>query len=228
MNMKRSAKIIMLSTMVGLIIVGVSKIQMTTMSFDIVVVLITIAAGSIVAVHDNKEHNNSITDKLTSVSNRRGFDNALKVEFERQQRSSNPQSMSLIMFDIDYFKQFNDKYGHLAGDDCIRSVFQAVKDSLQRPADCVGRYGGDEGIIMLPDTDFTGVVHIAESIRKSVLELTIEHVDSQCHEYVTLSIGCVSTIPGRNMTLTNVLTSLDKALYESKEEGRNRIHAKMI
>jgi diguanylate cyclase (GGDEF)-like protein len=163
-------------------------------------------------------------DGLTQIYNRRYFDNTLCREINRLQRSSTP--ISVLMCDIDFFKKFNDSYGHLAGDACIRSVADILQNHCKRISDIVARYGGEEFGVILPNTSADDAVSIAESIRHGVERLNIPHRTSAIHEYVTLSIGVTSLIPGLRTTPSTIITLADKALYESKLSGRNRVTLK--
>jgi len=172
-------------------------------------------------IERNTAQLNSITDSLTGLANRRYFDEALTTEFYRLQRSGS--ILSLIMLDIDYFKNFNDTYGHLAGDDCLRQIGNLFKTIIKRIPDIVARYGGEEFVVILPETDDKGAKALAQRIRKAVEELAIPHSGSNISEYVTVSIGVVTVnIEGLNSP-EQVVTLADNALYCAKEGGRNRV-----
>jgi diguanylate cyclase (GGDEF)-like protein len=163
-------------------------------------------------------------DGLTQIYNRRYFDSALDKEVNRLQRTSTP--LSLLLCDIDHFKQFNDTYGHLAGDDCIKSVANTIQKHCKRITDIAARYGGEEFGIILPNTEAKGAVTLAESIRRTIEQKNIAHITSPIKEVVTLSIGIVSTRPDIHTTPSALIRLADEALYESKHKGRNRVELK--
>lgn len=163
----------------------------------------------------------SRTDGLTAIANRRWFDESLAHEFARALRSKTP--IGLLLMDIDCFKLFNDNYGHAAGDDCLRKVAQAVRSVVKRPPDMAARYGGEEIVCLLPDTDLIGVAKVGDAVLEAVRSLGIPHRFSKAIDIVTLSIGGVSIIPEQNMTPTSIIEAADSYLYQSKEHGRNRL-----
>lgn len=159
-------------------------------------------------------------DGLTCIPNRRYFDDTLTTEWKRCQRAGAP--LSLLLIDIDYFKQFNDAYGHQAGDQCLKAVAAALNESLFRVEDSVARYGGEEFAAILPGTDAAGALAVAERMRASASELRIPHkhgVDS----FVSCSIGIASVDPAAEQTAEQLLQAADHSLYEAKHAGRNRI-----
>ncbi|MHC8285383.1 sensor domain-containing diguanylate cyclase [Pseudomonas sp. XS1P51] len=158
-------------------------------------------------------------DSLTGLANRRLFEQALEVEFGRGARQSSP--LSLIMLDIDYFKRYNDAYGHVAGDHCLAEVARAVKGCCHRKADLAVRYGGEEFAVLLPDTDIHGAMVIAEQIRRSVMDKNISHSGSPTG-YVTVSLGCYSFVPMGRDSIEVFIERADAALYQAKHSGRNR------
>lgn len=162
----------------------------------------------------------SITDPLTAIYNRRYFIKHSEEEFRRSVRSHDP--IALIMADIDYFKLFNDRYGHQAGDECLKEVAGKMKSMLRRPPDCIARYGGEEFIILLPDTPREGAMRVAEQLRVAVEGLRISNDASSCCDVVTVSLG-VATSPHGDTPYNALLKSADKALYRAKEKGRNRV-----
>lgn len=169
----------------------------------------------------NTAHQNSITDSLTGLANRRYFDDMLTTEFYRMKRSES--NLSLIMLDVDYFKKFNDTYGHLAGDECLRQIGTVLKLIVGRVTDIPARYGGEEFVVILPDTEEKGAIMIAECIRKAVIELAIPHSESDISEWVTVSIG-IATVSASSVTSPEqVVTLVDEALYRAKKGGRNQI-----
>ena len=160
-------------------------------------------------------------DGLTQIANRRSFDQALEIETKRARRSGS--YLSVLMVDIDYFKKYNDTYGHLEGDECLRKVARAMKTSLNRPGDMVARWGGEEFAILLPDTDKKSAIFIAEKLRKAVLDLAIVHETSLVEKVVTVSIGVATSDPADHSSYEKLLEQSDNALYKAKETGRNRV-----
>ncbi|WP_413161278.1 diguanylate cyclase domain-containing protein [Capilliphycus salinus ALCB114379] len=163
----------------------------------------------------------AISDPLTQVANRRAFDHYLQQEWNRSKRDKLP--LSLILADIDYFKNYNDRYGHQAGDRCLRKIAQAIKEAVKRPADFVARYGGEEFAIILPNTEIEGAKQVAELIRSEIHQLQIPHGDSSVCEYVTLSLGVTSQVPQAEDLCEILISKADAALYEAKKQGRDRI-----
>ena len=160
-------------------------------------------------------------DGLTQVANRRRFDEYLGAEWRRMGREYRP--LSLILCDIDYFKLYNDSYGHLAGDFCLQQVAGVLHQSMRRPTDLVARYGGEEFALILPNTDITGAAFIAEVVRNRVRGLEIPHVKSPVSDYVTLSLGVASIIPTGDTSAQQLIATADQALYQAKAEGRDRV-----
>jgi diguanylate cyclase (GGDEF)-like protein len=164
-------------------------------------------------------------DGLTAVANRRRFDEYLTQEWRRLQREQN--YLALILCDIDYFKNYNDFYGHQAGDACLRKVAQAIHDCLKRPADLVTRYGGEEFAIILPNTSPEGAVYVAQLIQTTIQELAIPHEHSQVSSCITLSLGISSQIPDGDHDAYALIAATDKALYIAKSKGRHTFHLSM-
>jgi diguanylate cyclase (GGDEF)-like protein len=158
-------------------------------------------------------------DSLTGLGNRRLFERALDIEFGRGARQCSP--LSLIMLDIDYFKRYNDTYGHVVGDHCLAQVARALKSCCHRQADLVVRYGGEEFAVLLPDTDIHGAMTIAEQIRRTVMDKNIGHTGSPAG-YVTVSLGCYSFVPTGRDSRDVFIQRADAALYQAKHSGRNR------
>ena len=161
-------------------------------------------------------------DGLTQLANRRCFDEYLEQEWQRSGREQLP--LSLIMCDIDFFKNYNDNYGHVAGDDCLRKVSGVIKQSVRRPADLAARYGGEEFVLVLPNTDIEGAVSLAESIRHQLATLAIPHEDSAANQFVTLSLGVTCLTPKLDSNPSILLTAADYALYRAKELGRDQTY----
>ena len=165
----------------------------------------------------------AVTDGLTRIYNRRRFDEQFLVEWNRLAREEYP--LSLIMLDVDYFKAYNDTYGHPAGDLCLQKVAKTISKMTKRPADIVARYGGEEFIIALPNTDLEGATALAEAIRLALQDLQIPHRCSSVSRYVTMSFGVASQVPNEEMAPSQLIEAVDRALYVAKEQGRNRIQA---
>ncbi|PTQ91113.1 diguanylate cyclase domain-containing protein [Agitococcus lubricus] len=160
-------------------------------------------------------------DGLTGARNRRYFDECLPREFRRAMRAHLP--LSLMMIDVDYFKQYNDQYGHLAGDDCLKAIVNTLTQLLRRPADVVFRYGGEEFVCLLPDTDANGAAMMAEQVLNRCRKLAVEHKLSP-YGIVTLSIGLTTLMPQPEQHVSDLVEIADQALYRAKEEGRNRLY----
>lgn len=165
-------------------------------------------------------------DGLTQVANRRRFDDYLAQEWKRSLREEQP--LSLILCDVDYFKAYNDSYGHLAGDECLQKVAQTMKDSIKRPADLVARYGGEEFVVVLPNTSAKGAQQVAATLKNQLEEMQLPHAQSLVKPYVTMSLGVASVIPHASLCLEDLIACADEALYEAKRQGRNRIVAQLI
>ncbi|PSN20160.1 hypothetical protein C7271_03520 [filamentous cyanobacterium CCP5] len=158
-------------------------------------------------------------DELTQVANRRRFEAHYDKTWRQALRDQGP--LTLMMGDIDFFKPYNDTYGHPAGDACLKQIAAVLSSVLKRPGDLVARYGGEEFIMVLPDTDLAGAQHIADEILAKVRDLGIKHRTSALG-YVTLSIGCISLTPSPGRQPQNAIKAADNALYRAKNEGRNR------
>lgn len=164
-------------------------------------------------------HELSTKDGLTGILNRRTFDKHIEKEWKQALRELVP--LSLIMLDVDYFKAFNDTYGHQAGDDCLRTIASGISEVLEISKGMVFRYGGEEFSILLPETNLASARIVAETVRKAVENLSIPHSESQVSDYVTMSFGINTIIPTNDKTITQFIEDADKALYNAKNEGRN-------
>ena len=158
-------------------------------------------------------------DGLTGIANRRRFDEMLEREWRRCRRNAKP--LSLLMMDVDFFKRYNDHYGHIAGDDCLKAVAVALCSVVKRPGDLVARYGGEEFVALLPETVAPGALEVAEAINHAINDLDIPHAESEASGHVTLSIGCATLVPGGNKVPLELVEAADGRLYTAKEEGRN-------
>lgn len=160
-------------------------------------------------------------DALTGVANRRYFSTVLTREWARGSRDK--ASLAAVMVDVDYFKAYNDTYGHPCGDECLCQVARALQDAVKRPGDLLARYGGEEFVILLPRTGLSGAITLAEEARCRVENLKIAHLRSPIQPHVTISLGAASTLPDRHGFPENLVTVADQALYQAKREGRNRV-----
>lgn len=159
-------------------------------------------------------------DGLTAIPNRRSFEHFYELEWRRACRER--KWISLVMIDVDFFKSYNDHYGHLAGDQCLKRTAQALQ-VLNRPGDMVARYGGEEFVAVLAGTDRQGAAHMAELMRARVAELNLPHEHSSIAPHVTISLGLASEIPEAGSSALNLILKADQALYLAKSRGRNRV-----
>ncbi|MBF0416194.1 MAG: diguanylate cyclase [Magnetococcales bacterium] len=159
-------------------------------------------------------------DGLTEIPNRRSFDSAKKREWDRAMRAGEP--ISLIMMDVDQFKQYNDHYGHSGGDVCLQSVARALFNCMHRPGDMVARYGGEEFVAILANTGPEGAERVAEQLRQAVVALQMPHASSTVATHVTISLGVATTLPTPVATPEQLQEAADQMLYEAKRQGRNR------
>lgn len=160
-------------------------------------------------------------DSLTGTANRGHFDATLEQEYSRLRRSNS--NLSIILLDIDHFKEYNDCYGHVMGDDCLRQIGSLLANSVRRSVDLAARYGGEEFACILPDTDIHGAVKVAERIRQMIQDLRIEHKESSVSEYVTASFGVITVQYTPEISPADIISMAYKLLYEAKVSGRNRI-----
>ena len=186
-------------------------------------------------------HRMASLDSLTGIANRRAFDAALDMEWRRACRSKSP--LSLLLLDVDYFKRFNDHYGHQAGDDCLRMVASALKANLRRPGEMAARYGGEEFAVILPACDQAVALKLAEKLRESIVALRLPHAASDVSDVITISIGVASltlecvvsskehpgwagpcpTVENCRADTVALIADADQGLYEAKKAGRNRV-----
>jgi diguanylate cyclase (GGDEF)-like protein len=161
----------------------------------------------------------AITDSLTTLANRRRFDQYLANEWRRSMREHKP--LSLLLFDVDMFKSYNDTYGHLRGDSCLKQVSESIQDVLSRPGDLAARFGGEEFAVVLPDTDSRGAMRVANNVRLSLNQRKLPHSGNSLG-IVTISIGCATMIPALGQHAITLTEMADAALYKAKRQGRNR------
>ena len=166
-------------------------------------------------------HKLSISDGLTCIGNRRFLDEFLEQEWQRAIRENEP--LSLIMLDIDYFKLFNDTYGHISGDACLKKVADVLKNTIKRATDFASRYGGEEFTVVLPNTDERGAMTVAEKIRSEVALLAIPHETSPLGGVVTVSVGVATVVPSLGIKESKLIEAADRALYQAKAAGRNQV-----
>lgn len=160
-------------------------------------------------------------DALTHLANRRHFDAVLVQEWERLRREGKP--MAVLFIDVDYFKPYNDTYGHAAGDECLAVIGEVLARAARRPGDLAARYGGEEFVVVLPGTDTEGAREVAERIQQDVRALSLSHEGSSVASHVTVSIGVAAQVPGPGDAAQSVLDAADKAVYAAKRRGRNRV-----
>ena len=209
---------------------AIEKVKNDTESFliNIAVVLIAVygilmffitRAQKIIKKQYDKLVDLSMVDGLTAIANRRHFDTTLKDEWLRAARSGS--QVSLLLMDVDNFKKYNDRYGHCAGDDCLKKTAQAIDGALPRKQDMAARYGGEEFAVILPNTDIDGAMKVAEKIRIAVFDMQIDHANNEDYGVVTISIGAFSITPNNTLDQSIMVVKADKMLYGAKNNGRN-------
>lgn len=201
------------------------EVGMLAESFDSMVQTIRERTEELKRANEQLTHL-SMRDGLTGIPNRRMFDDSLKQEWRRATRDKTP--ISIILGDVDFFKNYNDAHGHLQGDQCLIAVAAALQQQMQRPADLVARFGGEEFAVILADTDADGAEHVAKSLLQAVVDLHLEHGDSDAASCVTMSFGVASMVPepqDGDEGMAELLRRADRAMYRSKRLGRNRVVA---
>ena len=163
----------------------------------------------------------SMRDGLTGIANRRRFNDCLNRAWRQAMRGATP--MSLLMADIDCFKAYNDTYGHMAGDECLKAVAATLAGVLKRPGDLAARFGGEEFVVILEETDLAGAMHLAEAMRLAVSDLGLAHNGSCISPVVTITLGAACCVPKAGGSADNLLCLADRKLYEAKMAGRNRV-----
>lgn len=161
----------------------------------------------------------TLKDPLTGIWNRRKYDQTIEMEWSRCLRYKRP--IALILLDIDYFKEFNDSYGHMAGDECLIEIGKMLDNSLSRSSDMVARYGGEEFIVLLPESGIDEAIKVADMLRLKVESMNIPHKKSLVSNSVTVSIGVTSMVPDINSSYEDLFKAADRALYKAKNSGRN-------
>ncbi|GAB0152166.1 response regulator [Marinobacterium sp. BA1] len=200
---------------------SLGAVDYITKPFDADIVKVRVRNHMNLKVKTDMLEDMSHVDGLTQVANRRNFDRSLQRELKRLERSGKP--LGLVMLDIDYFKPFNDHYGHGKGDECLIKVAAALQQVIKRPGDLLARYGGEEFAAILPETDAEGVARVAEAMRAAVEAIDVEHGYSQVADHVTISVGCCAQIVTAETTAEQLLNRADTALYAAKRQGRNRV-----
>ncbi|RFP09972.1 MULTISPECIES: sensor domain-containing diguanylate cyclase [unclassified Duganella] len=217
-----SAGVIIL--VLGISLLGIRLVRQINLRIQAEAELVR-ARNSLVTLNQTLERL-AMQDGMTGLSNRRHFDATLKNEFSRAMRGAS--ALALVMIDVDSFKQYNDIFGHAAGDECLKAISKVVADSKHRPGDIAARYGGEELAVLLPGTDVAGALAVAEHIRAAVEDLNIKHPGSATG-YVTVSAGVESFAPVRfESEPVDLIKAADQALYRAKSLGRNRVHSNII
>ncbi|MGL1933107.1 MAG: diguanylate cyclase [Desulfotalea sp.] len=162
----------------------------------------------------------TMTDSLTGIANRLCFTGKLKSDWSTQQRAKRP--LAILMIDIDFFKSFNDYYGHPAGDQCLKQVADILCSCVRRSSDLVARYGGEEFILIMPGIDISSAIEVADNVQTVIIENQIEHLKSEISNILTVSIGIASVVPSDESTIESLIKQADSALYDAKKNGRNR------
>ncbi|MGM0646671.1 MAG: diguanylate cyclase [Thermodesulfobacteriota bacterium] len=168
----------------------------------------------------------SYQDGLTGIANRRRLNETLEAEWNRGLR--NGESLALVFLDLDFFKQYNDNYGHGAGDECLIQVAQALTRSAQRCNDLVARYGGEEFVLLLPETELEGARKVAHTVQRNIQELALQHEYSAVASVVTVSVGVAVAVPHAEHNFQELIQAADEQLYVAKEAGRNQIQEKVL
>ncbi len=192
---------------------GIKEVHLVAAAFN------TMAAQVREIIHEL--HRISALDGLTGIANRRAFNQALEREWLRAVRRRT--TLSLLLIDIDYFKQYNDSYGHQAGDECLKDIANAINLEVQRPTDMVARYGGEEFVVLLPETDAAGAGSVAARLQQTVATLAIPHQASGISDSISMSIGICTMNPGKDNHSEQLIAGADTALYRAKAGGRNRV-----
>ncbi|SEA18558.1 diguanylate cyclase (GGDEF) domain-containing protein [Thiothrix caldifontis] len=229
---------ILLPVTLNLLLLGAAPQQSLALATILLAVLLVMASRSITSLLNDlhavqiQVQEQAHTDPVTQISNRRYFDSTFKTEWRRAAREGKP--LSLLMIDVDYFKRYNDKHGHQAGDQCLQIIAQCIKAVARRASDVVARHGGEEFVILLPDTSLEDAVLLAERVRKSVEDQRVPHSDGAIPRIVTVSVGvssCTPNTPHNAQSLHEasiiypamLMNAADRALYRAKRNGRNQV-----
>lgn len=188
---------------------------------EMIAVVETLRDLTVRRLAQDKLENLAQKDGLTGLANRRAFDDRLKGDWSLAQRTQTP--VGLLFIDVDHFKQFNDIYGHQVGDDCLKAVAKSIAEQSLRPSDLPARYGGEEFTIILPGVPLKDTMHVAERVRKAVFDLNWQHTGNSAAERVTISIGVANLIPTDELQSDILIEIADKALYQAKSSGRNKV-----
>ena len=172
-------------------------------------------------MHRGKLKEMNTFDAVTGIHNRQYFNENIEQEWRRAKREG--YEVSMLMLDIDHFKNVNDTYGHLAGDECLAAIAKEVDQMFNRPSDVVARYGGEEFAIVLPDTNLEGATKIAERVKEAIYHLNIPHRASPVSDRLTFSCGVAETIPTEALNPEDLIALADSALYSAKEAGRDKV-----
>lgn len=199
----------------------VGAVDYVTKPFSPIIVKVRVKTHAELKKHRDYIEMQNLSDGLTGIPNRRRFDEYLTSIWDLGRRENS--ALSLILMDIDHFKKFNDNYGHLAGDECLKKVAQTLQATLRRKIDLIARYGGEEFVCILPSTDLDGAVMIAEKFRQKIVSIKIPHEFSNVAEYVSISAGVASITPTGDLKPNAIIKAADDALYMSKKNGRNRV-----
>ena len=198
----------------------IGAVDYITKPFSLPIVKARVRSHMELKLHQDTLEDLSTRDGLTGIPNRRRFDESYKIEWKRSCR--NKLFLSIILIDIDHFKNYNDSYGHTKGDQCLKQVAETLFAGVRRPADLVARYGGEEFICILPETDSNGAISVAELLRDAIESLKIPHSESDTAEHVTISLGVSTVIPDGKLPRKSLVESADRCLYQAKNNGRNR------
>jgi adenylate cyclase len=213
---------------VGVVVVGSYLLGIYGWWFPSIPVTIAIvgAAAAMSIFNTQQLKTLSAQDGLTKLANRRTFNEYLEKEWLRALRSHTP--LSVILCDVDYFKLYNDTYGHPQGDECLRQVAKALTQCALRSSDLAARYGGEEFVLLLPNTDAQGALKVAELARSHIRALKLPHQNSKVSEFLTLSLGVCTTLPSVDVLSSSLVNTADLALYEAKQQGRNQAVLKTL
>ncbi len=203
---------------------GLGAIDYITKPFSIPIVKAKIKNYLALKYYQDVLKKHTDLDQLTKIPNRRHFDETFSIEAGKARRYRT--YLSLLLIDIDHFKQYNDTYGHLEGDRCLQEIATSLKDSLKRPNDFIARWGGEEFVCLLPNTDSSGAYQVAKKLKEAICLKGIPHESSPVLDVVTVSIGVVTSEPDNSDSLGNLMQLADIALYQAKNTGRNRICVK--